>query len=421
MARRDVEFSRCTPVFLVWRLPPKIDLYFHLSEMAAMLHVLEIRSMDELLPLRQDWNRLLSQTPDADYFQTLDWLEAYWQHLSADQQLRVLLILDADEIVGIVPLVLRNETTKIGPVRVLSYPLDDWGSFYGPLGAHRKESLTAAMNYLQSSQREWDAIDLRWVNAEGNPEVWLRDAMQAAGMKTYRRPRSVIPIARLDGDWESYWATRSKSARSNLLRYERKLEKLANEKSEGIEHLRFRPAASEDTQLDLRWDLYDTCERLAAVSWQGSSTTGTTLSHDDVRQYLRGQHQQAVRAGGVDINLLRVNGRDVAFQYNYYFDGQVSNLRHGFDPEFAKLGVGKVLMLKVLRDSCERGDKVYDFLPRHVEAKRRFATEILECHSYFHCPTRLDRTLPLLGKRIFDNWQTNRQLESDAAMSQTKV
>ena len=94
------------------------------------------------------------------------------------------------------------------------------------------------------------------------------------------------------------------------------------------------------------------------------------------------------------------------FKYNYHFGGRVSNLRLGFDPEFAKLGVGKVLMMHVLRDSCARGDSIYDFLPRHVEAKRRFATEVIDCHSYFHCPVKIGRTLPLLGKQIYDDWQT---------------
>ena len=380
-----------------------------------MYDVLEIRSIADLAPFRADWNRLLSQTPDADYFQTLDWLEVYWRHLAGDQQLRVLLHLEADELVGIVPLVIRNESTKVGPLRVLTPPLDDWGSFHGPLGADRAGLLATAMRYVQSSAREWDVIDLRWVNASSEPNGWLREAVQAAGMKTYRRPRTVIPIARLDGNWQTYWASRSKSTRSNLKRYERKVEKLGE-----VQHFRFRPTAidlalAQGANVDPRWELYQACEQLAALSWQGSSTTGTTLSHDAVRAHLRDQHQQAVRAGGVDINLLRVNGRDVAFQYNYHFGGRVSNLRHGFDPEFAKLGVGKVLMMKVLRDSCERGDAVYDFLPRHVEAKRRFATDIVPCHSYFHCPTRLGRTLPLLGKRIYDDWQTGRMLQADAS------
>lgn len=369
-----------------------------------MLDVLEVRRLDKLPQLKSDWRRLLAQTPDADYFQTPDWLETYWRCSGGSQDLRVLAVLDGEEIVGVVPFVIRSERTRIGPVRVLTYPLDDWGSFYGPVGPDRDRLLGAAMNHLKSTPRDWDVIDLRWVNASGDSADWLTGAMKSVGMATYRRPRTVIPIAQLDAGWRGYWSSRSKGTRSNLERYERKVEKLGR-----VEHLRLRPSLPEASAADPRWDLYDECERLAELSWQGNSTTGTTLSHTGIRDFLRAQHLTAVAAGGVDLNLLRVNGRDVAFQYNYHFGGRVSNLRHGFDPELAKLGVGKVLMLKVLRDSCGRGDAVYDFLPRHVEAKRRLATDILECHSYFHCPPRLSRTLPLLGKRIYDDWQTGRQ------------
>jgi CelD/BcsL family acetyltransferase involved in cellulose biosynthesis len=366
-----------------------------------MQDVVEHRSIYEISQLGGDWARLLEQAMDADYFQSLDWLEGYWQTFGESQELRVLEIVEAGETVGIVPLVLRSEPTKIGPIRALTYPLDDWGSFYGPVGGDRRGLLQTAMCHVQESPRDWDVVDLRWVHAGENSGDWVLEAMAAAGMKTYRRPRTVVPIARLAGDWESYWATRTGSTRSNLRRYERKVAAIGK-----VEHIRFRPAASWCEQVDPRWDLYGICERLAALSWQGDSTSGTTLSHEDVRPYLRVQHERAVRSGAIDINLLRVNGRDVAFQYNYHFGGRVSNLRLGFDPEFAKLGVGKVLMMHVLRDSCARGDSIYDFLPRHVEAKRRFATEVIDCHSYFHCPVKIGRTLPLLGKRIYDDWQT---------------
>jgi len=368
-----------------------------------MLHVAEHQSIAEIATLRADWLRLLAETPDADYFQSPDWLEIYWRHYGTDQQLRILQIFEGNQTVGIVPLVVRRESTKIGLVRVLTYPLDDWGTFYGPIGLNRQALLSAAMNHMRRCEQDWDVVDLRWVNTSGGTHDWLLAAMEAAKMNVYRRPRTVIPVARLDADWESYWSGRSSGTRSNLRRYERKVEKLGQ-----VEHIRFRPQPNRDENVDPCWDLYDACESLAAMSWQGSSTTGTTLSHKDVRAHLRDQHERAVQAGGIDINLLRIDGRNVAFQYNYYFAGRVSNLRLGFDPEFTKVGVGKVLMMKVLRDSCERGDTMFDFLPRHVEAKRRFATDILDGHSFFYCPAKIGRTLPLLGKRIYDDWQTSK-------------
>jgi CelD/BcsL family acetyltransferase involved in cellulose biosynthesis len=368
-----------------------------------MLQVIEHNTLASLQPFRTEWAELLAQTPDADYFQSLDWLEVYWHHFGEHQQLRILQIIDGDETVGIVPLVLKHDSSKIGTIRTLTFPLADWGSFYGPIGPDRSRLLTLAMSHLQHTPQDWDAIDLRWINTHHDQHAWLLEAMQSVGLKTYRRPRTIVPVAQLNGDWETYWSSRTSKVRSDIRRNQRKVEKQT-----GVEYLRFRPEPG--AAQDPRWDLYDACEHLASLSWQGSSTTGTTLSHEGVRAHLRDQHARAVQAGGVDIVLLRINGRDVAYQYNYHLAGRVSSLRQGFDPEFAQLGVGKVMMANTLEDSCQRGDRVYDFLPRHVEIKRPFATDVLDCHSFFYCPAKLGRALPLLGKRIFDDWQTGRNL-----------
>ena len=52
----------------------------------------------------------------------------------AGQTLRVIVVLDDDRAAGIVPLVVRSERSKLGAFRVLTFPLHDWGSFYGPIG-----------------------------------------------------------------------------------------------------------------------------------------------------------------------------------------------------------------------------------------------------------------------------------------------
>ena len=95
-----------------------------------MTDVQEIRSIDELGEIRSLWQSLLAETPGASFFQSLDWLEVYWKHFGADQKLRVLVATEAGQPVGIVPLVVHPEATKVGRLRFLTYPLDFWGSFF---------------------------------------------------------------------------------------------------------------------------------------------------------------------------------------------------------------------------------------------------------------------------------------------------
>ena len=98
-----------------------------------MARVLEINRIEQLLPFRQDWGDLLRETRGASFFQSFDWLEIYWRHFGEGQKLRVLVVLDEDRPLGILPLVVRREATRAGWLRVLTFPLHAWGSFYGPV------------------------------------------------------------------------------------------------------------------------------------------------------------------------------------------------------------------------------------------------------------------------------------------------
>ncbi len=100
-----------------------------------MHSILEINTLDQLTAFRTDWGKLLSDTPGATFFQSFQWLEAYWRHFGAEKTLRTVIVLEDDRTVGIVPLIVRMEETRVGRLRVLTYPLDNWGSFYGPIGA----------------------------------------------------------------------------------------------------------------------------------------------------------------------------------------------------------------------------------------------------------------------------------------------
>ena len=66
-----------------------------------MPSVHEVNQLNELAGYRLLWNALLSQASKATFFQSLDWLEVYWQHYGCDQRLRVLIVSAAGRPVGV--------------------------------------------------------------------------------------------------------------------------------------------------------------------------------------------------------------------------------------------------------------------------------------------------------------------------------
>ena len=360
------------------------------------MRVVEVNEVERLLSYRDDWARLLAETSDACFFQTLDWLAIYWRHFGRDQRLRALLVYEGNRIVGILPLAVRLTATRAGAVRTLGYPLDGWGTRFGPLGTNCRAVFLAGLEHVQKTARDWDVLELDWMsdghatdaaaaweNCRVFPQVFARDA---------------VSLVNLDQPWDGYWMSLQGKHRNNVRRAENKLAKWGP-----IEMLHFRSADCRSS--DSRWDLYDICAKIARQSWQGSSATGTTLTHERVRQFLRDVHEVACRMGCVAIHLLAVDGEPVAFSYNYVFQGTEFGLRMGYDRRFKSGNPGTVLIHRMLQDTFGSERQQFDFGEGDSRYKHDWRTHALPSFRLCHYAKSSLRAQALRWKRYWSSSQ----------------
>lgn len=346
------------------------------------MQITEINDIAKLEGYRLLWKSLLAQTPGATFFHSLDWLQAYWRHFGQAQTLRVLIVRSGGKAVGIVPLVVRRERTRLGSARVLTYPLDHWGVFYGPIGPQPAAALTAALQYVRSRPRDWDLLSLAFVHHQGTDRGRTRRVLRFIGWTPVEETDQKAPCVRLRGSWDSYWATRDSHWRKNVRRSERRLAEQGE-----VVHLRYRPVGIAYNDADPRWDLFDMCVGVAGASWQASRIDGTTLSHAAIEPFLRDAHLAAVRSGGLDLNLLLVGGRPAAFAYNYHYAGHVYGLRMGYDPTVTRHGAGTLLMRRMIEDSFSRGDHTFDLGPGSLDCKKPWQTSVeTSCRYTYFAP-----------------------------------
>jgi hypothetical protein len=340
----------------------------------------EITDISRLSGYRPAWRELLRQTPGGSFFQSLEWLETYWKHYGQGKRLRVLIVEENGQPTGILPLLVQRERTRVGWLKMLTYPLDNWGSFYGPIGPHPERTLAAGIEHLQHSPRDWDFLELRGCGAPGTSDFNVSDAFQEAGLKAYSSIWHETALVDLSQGWDAYLRSRKGLWLRRLRQVEAKLKRQAK-----VEYVRYRPAEKTAGDDELGWDYFNECQALAEKSWQASAADGTTLCHPAVRPFLQELHAMAAREGAVDINLLLLDGRPAAFIYGYHYRGYVFGLRRGFDAELSQTGVGNVLLWHTLRDSAGRGDAIYDMGPGSLESKRHFLTRLAPIyrHSYF--------------------------------------
>ena len=362
-------------------------------------YVREFNDVQELNSLASKWQELLAQTPGATFFHSLEWLQIYWKHFGRGQRLRVLAISNpTGDIRGILPLVVRKSRRRLGGIRVLTYPLDDWASYYGPIGPQPEQTLAAGLRHVHQTHRDWQVIELPWVDSKisaGATERAFGNAM--VDFTSESRETSAIVNLSDFPDWDAYWRSRESRWRNNVRRSERKLAGRGK-----VTYLRYRPKAGRDT--NPRWDLYEACEAIARASWQAGSTSGTTLVHDSVQTFLRESHAVAARNGALDLNLLMVNSQPVAFNYAYCCDGNVFGLRTGYDSTAASEGAGTVLQARMIADSFARGDHLYNLGPGYLDCKRYWLTEARPSLRFSHFPSDVPVARLMEVKRRFEHW-----------------
>lgn len=350
----------------------------------------EIREVDQLSDLFDDWLRLLPSTTGASFFHYPQWLEIYWRHFGNDQKLRVLVDRHDGEVRGILPLVVTSESTRAGRFRLLSFPLAGWGTWYSSIGGEPEQTLAAGLEHIRSSRRDWDVFDLRWIaDAEASMQ-----AFQTAGLAAYSEVWGIAPTVDLTGDWADYWASRKSKWRKNIRRNEGKTAALG-----AVSFDRFRPAVGEQHVAEKSDRMYEDCLAIAGRSWQNDATDGTTLSDDSIEPFLRECHHLATDLGCVDMNVLRINDQPIAYAYNYIYNGEIAGLRMGYDAEFSKAGAGSVLMKHIIEDSFARGDQVFDLGLESEQAKRYWQNSERIAHRICHYPTVSLRAQSLRLKR----------------------
>ena len=105
------------------------------------------------------------------------------------------------------------------------------------------------------------------------------------------------------------------------------------------------------------------------------------------------------------MNVIKLNGKVIAFSYNYHHNGYVLGMRLGYDSQYAKAGLGIVLYSNVIADSCQRDDHTIDMGPGSMGIKRDWMTRTAYSHHYTHYPAAALKAQILRVKHWIQSWR----------------
>ncbi|MBE9536610.1 MAG: GNAT family N-acetyltransferase [Proteobacteria bacterium] len=289
---------------------------------------------------------------------THEWVAYWWRHFGRPQsslkrsELFVLALRIRGRLCGIAPFFIEEErflgiSARI--VRFLGHGVSDYSDFI--IAESRDAMLQNIVRHLAGYTVEWDMIELRdFYGASPNRSV-LEGLIENAGFARSMGLDNICRFIHIEGDWEDYYKSRFKNRR----RKEHKRE-WRNLKAGGDIRLRFVTSLEDEPGL---LDIMAEMERHHPDVKRGRPGQ---LNTDAYRKFFEDVFPQFAMLGWLNIALMECDGRAVAYYLGFRYNRRHYTYMSSYLDEFRELGVGKLLMLRMLEHYWLSGDDEIDFL-----------------------------------------------------------
>ena len=334
----------------------------HIAAARACLSVRSVGDEAAFLQLAPAWNELAIRGCHRLFFRH-GWFSAAWAWHRADAHLNILCVYSGDELIGVLPLIRRRSV--LGGQRALEFLSVPDTQFCDLLVHDNNAAIVsqALATHLLTGSSLWDVLRLERLPAASIASEILLPLLRASGTRCSLKPSDCNLFVALEGSWEDYLATRSRSLKKALnLASNRVL------RAGPYEVERVTSTSTQATQLRQR---LEEVVQVSGRSWK--QKTGNTLEAARPRAFIERLTDFAYRAGALSIWLLRIHGRPVAMEYQVMHAEHVYALRSDFDHEHEHLSPGSFLSKCLLQALFAAGVRRYYMGPGRNLYKTRWS------------------------------------------------
>ena len=331
---------------------------------AIRVHV--AASAEAFVDLAPEWNRLHAEAKVASVFTSWIWQFQWWQVYGRTQPLRLLVVSEGDDVIGILPLYVQSSLAAGMPVRLLrlvgtggdTHP-DDLGPILDP---RRAEAAAHQLAWAALALRDSDVLLLTDLGPDCPLRAAVESAARLAGRGFVSAVSERIAFMRLPGSWDEY------------------LQALSSHRRARIRYARRRLAAAHCARFFVWSDparLDAAIERLAELHrrrWQPSGGSESFASAEYL-EFHRSVMKACLPRGWLRLYCLELDGEIAAMIYAYRFRNGIYWMQSGFDPDKGRREPGNVLLAYALEHAIGEGNALFDFLRGEHGYKDHFATD----------------------------------------------
>ncbi len=296
--------------------------------------------------LEQDWKELFQQHGGWNLFLSWQWFYHWWGAFGAGNDLRILALSSEDRLVGIVPMMI--EVGESGQ-RQLALIGSDRTTDYGDVlvaPKFREATCEALAEFIEDSFGLWDRVEFRCLPASSLLLERFIEMARRRGMECTMVASNTCPTARLASTWEEYLSGLSKSHRHEL---RRKIRRSQAAGTPCFQHLTEPDAVAAGLDSFIRLHRASRPEKAAFLD-------------DATAAFFRSISEAFAREGWMRLNLMQLDGREVAASMAFTLGDRVLLYNSGMDPECRIHSVGIALHAADIQEAIGLGKGWYDFL-----------------------------------------------------------
>jgi CelD/BcsL family acetyltransferase involved in cellulose biosynthesis len=318
------------------------------------MQVIRIEDDSDFYSLEADWNQLLKKSSNDNVFLTWDWLYTWWSFYKEGKDLCILLVKEADELLGIAPLYLCTQRVIGIPVRFLRIMGDEevCSEYLDIIVKNDKvEHVYSLLCDYIINFIKWDVLFFSDFLIDSKfPQFFGRFTSDKA-LKTVIRNTTINPYLILTTTWDLYLSSMSENVKKN---FKRRLNKL----SKSFEWwFGLFPADRNGTLEQAMTQMMTLHEN----RWKQSKQYGV-FKRKRFRSFHLTVAKQFCKKGWLRIFFIWVDQNPVATLYGYEYGRRLYYYQTGFDPNMAEFGIGNLVLLLSIKYSIESNLKEYDFL-----------------------------------------------------------
>ena len=321
-----------------------------------ILEISEIRTYSDFLSLEDTWTGFLAKC-SHNIFSTWAWLSIWWKYYRQDKMLLILVAKDRDEIVGIAPLMYCVEKTfglRLGKISLIGTPHADYNDF---LTADRTdECIQSFIGHLRGIPENWRCIELTDI-PENAKSLAVLSKMWNNSKLIHPCPYALLP----DSSEKLLKGPDGKSRFTDVNRHFKALQKSFN-----VEIADCSRPDSFEAAMHVLFKLHQS--RWASQGLPGAFAGST----------FRSFHLEVARAfamkGWLGLFLLKLSGNPVAALYGFRYNSKYYLYLTGFNPKYAKYGVGSLLITSVMQKCIDERMSEFDFMRGDEAYKTRWAS-----------------------------------------------